>query len=99
MLSTTPGKLAEEILDLETKLAQKKAEQEKFNAQVPEERVAEAMHATYCHLEHEETCDWYYEKTWAEWTHERYLERAKEILALIPDVDRVMQYIPLFGRP
>ncbi len=99
MLTTTPDRLANEIADLETKLAQKKAEQEQFNTQEPIERVAEAMHATYCHFEHTETCGWYYEKTWTDWTHARYLERAKEIFAAIPDVDRIMQYIPLFGRP
>lgn len=42
--------------------------------------LAELLHKKQCHYNHVDQCSWGYEKTWDEYTHTRYAEKAKAIL-------------------
>jgi hypothetical protein len=72
-----------ERIDAEIKELQQK--QSEFDALPEDKRLAELIHDKVCHWNHTDGCDWDYE-TWGgvnSTTRERYLEKARNILASV----------------
>lgn len=54
--------------------------------------LAEALHDMLCQFNHTDMCGWWYEGTeespnWGGYAHERYLQKARKLMKLLPDID------------
>lgn len=71
--------LKKEIADLE----QKKQHEEEMKAKTPARYLAEKLHNTCCHNDHNEFCGWYYENgNWSGYAHSSWLEKAEKMIAI-----------------
>jgi hypothetical protein len=52
------------------------------NAALPaDKQLALELHELLCRWNHTDGCSWFYEKDWVGYSHERYLEKARAVLA------------------
>ena len=89
-LERTVIKARQELAAAEAKLAD-------FQAMEPAKQLATTIHDKTCHMEHTETCGWFYENDWNQgWTKKRYLRQANKILEVV-DFDEAMKVVALLN--
>lgn len=57
-----------------------------------EEVLAIKLHEKLCRLNHTDGCSWFYEQTWDGGRHQRYLEKAKNILNIV-DIESALEVV------
>jgi len=81
-------RIKREIVELEKKLKELKEEKDKYNSLPREYKYADLLHNALCTANHIDGCGWDYEgkeedcDTWNEYTHKKYLNFAKALLAV-----------------
>lgn len=90
------------IEELQKQIEQKQRELDKLLAQKeqleslgPAYLLAVELHDKLCHSNHADGCGWFYEikdgeHQWERRAHVEYLEKAKNVLAIEPNVDRII---------
>lgn len=67
-------RMQQELEDVRAAAAEKAA--------LPEDKqLAIELHELLCHWNHTDGCGWFYEKDWTGYAHERYLVKARAVLA------------------
>ncbi len=67
------------------------AEKTRVESLTPERALAEHLHEAMCRWNHTDGCSWLYETSrgnvnWSGYAHNEWLGKAKEVMALLPDV-------------
>jgi len=68
------------------------------DTRTPAQKLAEELHKELCGWNHTDGCGWYYENSWDEWTHEKYLKKAEELLELGVDIRTIFKIIKIVNR-
>lgn len=57
-------------------------------------KFAVKLHQTTCPYNHMDACSWYYEEdNWDKWTHEKFFNKAKELLSSGVPEDAILDII------
>lgn len=81
-------------------LAALEEEEERLLALSDDARLAEELHTLQCRWNHTDGCGWFYEfnngvPNWQGWAHEQYLNKAREVMKVLPDlsVDEILRVV------
>src|SRR6478609_3883476 len=77
----TEAQIQEDLARMQQELEDVREEAAKRAALPEDKQLAIELHELLCHWNHTDGCGWYYEKDWVGYAHERYLEKARGVLA------------------
>lgn len=82
-----PNQIDDEIRKMRQKISELEEKKNMIQMLTPEQRVADYIHESMCHMNHIDCCSWHYEfkngiAQWEEHAHKIYLDKAIALLSV-----------------